>query len=48
MEEDVEAHHERVMAIMIACLEEIESETAHQEIPKEEAAVETVGTLEDR
>jgi hypothetical protein len=31
-----------------ANLEEMESESEHQEVPNEEAAVETVGTLEDR
>jgi hypothetical protein len=28
--------------------EEIESESEHQGVPKEEAAVETIGALEDR
>lgn len=31
-----------------ANLEEIESESEHQEVPNEEAAVETAGTLEDQ
>jgi hypothetical protein len=37
-----------VMEDLEANPEETESETEHQEVPNEEAAVETVGTLEDR
>jgi hypothetical protein len=32
---------------MKARMEEIKSEMEHQEVPKEEAAVETIGVLED-
>jgi hypothetical protein len=48
MKAEMKAHQERMMTIMKADLEEIESESEHQEVPREEAAVETIGTLEDR
>jgi hypothetical protein len=44
-------HHERMTARMDAQLEkteETESESTHQEVPKEEAAVETFGALKER
>jgi hypothetical protein len=35
------------MAIMKASLEEMKSTVKHQDVPKEEATVETIGELDD-
>jgi hypothetical protein len=42
------AGHEELMAIMKAGLEEMKSIAEHQEVPKEVAAVETIGALKDQ
>jgi hypothetical protein len=41
--EEMKAHQERMTAIMKADLEETESKSEHQEVPTEEAAVDTNG-----
>jgi predicted RNA-binding protein with PUA domain len=40
--------HEGLMAIMKAGVEEMKSVAEHQEVPKEKAAVKTIGVLEHR
>jgi hypothetical protein len=44
---EMKAHKERMMAIMKAGLEEMKSIGEHREVPKEEAAVETIRALKD-
>jgi hypothetical protein len=46
MKAEMEAHQETMMAITKAGLEEMKSVAENQEVPKEEAAVETVGALD--
>jgi hypothetical protein len=46
--EEMKAHQARMMAVMKVCLEETEYQSEHQEVPKEEAVVETIRTLEDQ
>jgi hypothetical protein len=43
----MKAHQERMMALMKASLVEIKSVAKCQEVPKEEAIVQTIGVLED-
>jgi hypothetical protein len=45
--EEMKAHRVKVMAIMMAGLEDMKSIVEHQDFPKKETTVQTIGALED-
>jgi hypothetical protein len=48
MRADMNAHYERMIAIIKTCLEEMEAVAEHQEVPAEEAAVKSSGKMKKR
>jgi hypothetical protein len=45
MRADINAHYERMIAIIKTSLEEMKAAAEHQEVPMEEAAVKSSGTM---